>query len=456
LARRRADPGVDPARRAALEQLERISRAVEERAGLGPAARVRPESARDRALIKELVHGVCRHWSLLDHYLARFVRRGMQRQPIPIRNILRLGAYQLCFMERAPEYAAIDQAVRLARERGFPRHTGFVNAVLRNLARARGELEPPESRGGSVEEIALYYSHPQWLVERWAARFGLETARAICRANNQPVPLTLRCRSGEPAAIREELEAAGVRVSPDPVLPAALHCTGGAAAVFLSEPFRKGRIQIQDASSQLVTPLFSGHEARRILDACCGPGGKTVQLVDQWQGRRPVVAVDREAAVFARLEENTRRMSCRGLVRPIRADLLAGVPLRPGSFDALLLDAPCSGLGMIGRHPEARWNRDARMIAKLAERQQRLLAAVAELAAPGARLVYSTCSFEKEETIEVIATCLQSGAPFRLAPIRDVLPPEVTALSLSEDWLLVLPEGGLRSGYFAALLERTR
>jgi 16S rRNA (cytosine967-C5)-methyltransferase len=149
-------------------------------------------------------------------------------------------------------------------------------------------------------------------------------------------------------------------------------------------------------------------------------------------------------------------MSCRGLVRPIRADLLAGVPLRPGSFDALLLDAPCSGLGMIGRHPEARWNRDARMIAKLAERQQRLLAAVAELAAPGARLVYSTCSFEKEETIEVIATFLQSGAPFRLAPIRDVLPPEVTALSLSEDWLLVLPEGGLRSGYFAALLERTR
>ncbi len=426
------------------------------RAGLnGPSERQRLPAGRDRALANELFRGVCRWRNLLDYYLQQFCRSPLSKLPPVVLNILRLGAYQLVFLQRIPDYAAIDQAVLMTRAHKFAGLSGFVNGTLRTIARNKPNLTPPQSRGETVDEIATLYSHPVWLVERWIKRFGAANTRDICVFNNQESALSLRCRPNEREVVMEELAAIGFLPQVDEEISSAVHLVQ-ASGLFETALFNGGKIYPQDASSQLIAPLVCSAQCRCPLDAACGPGGKTLHIIDLIGEGVPVVAADVQPHELRRLHENAVRWGVRNSIYPVLVDLSRHPPFSPRMFDAILLDAPCSGLGMIGRHPESKWNRTEELVALMAKKQRHLLGVVSELLAPGGRLVYSTCSFELDETEENIRWFLAENSAFQRVPVDSIVQGRLLSYVSPDSDLLVLPHLHQRSGYYAALLERRK
>ncbi len=376
------------------------------------APRASVPDRRDRALLTALVHGVARHRLTLDRLLE--AASGRPADP-ELADVLRVGAFQLLFLTRVPPSAAVHEAVESAR-RLKPAAAGFVNAVLRNLQRGLGGDVPLPRPGleplglkrapwgdDPVERLSVAHSHPDWLVRRWLGHgWSPERVEAICAAGNLPPVVQVWSNSGESAAAL--LGAAGVAVEERPGGLVALAGAGDLAAL---EPFRDGRLRVQDEAAARVAPLLDPRPGELVLDACAAPGGKTAHLAAL--GAR-VVALDRSLDKAALVAASTRGLPA-GRVRLLVADARRP-PLR-GSFDAVLLDVPCSNTGVLGRRPDARWRIAPSDLARLRPLQDAILDAAAPLVRPGGRLVYSTCSLEPDENEQAVAAFLARHPEFR-------------------------------------------
>ncbi|HEY8338917.1 MAG TPA: 16S rRNA (cytosine(967)-C(5))-methyltransferase RsmB [Egibacteraceae bacterium] len=354
--------------------------------------------ARDRAFAANLAYETLRWEGTLDWALARVVTRRLDDVEDAVRDVLRLGAWQLLF-GRVPDRAVVSTSVDLSRAEISPRTAGFVNGVLRALARERERLPwpPPDDDRG----LALATGHPEWVVASARQRFG-DRARAVLEAGNTPPGVTLRAVADRDALLAE-LAAAGVAAS------------GGRAATAVRAPgvdpgalaaVAEGRAVVQDDASQLVVTALAaaagGLDGAVVYDACAAPGGKATHLAQL--GAR-VVAGDVHPGRVGQLADLAARLDLRGEVLPVVADA-AAPPLRAEGVDAVLLDAPCTGLGTVRRRPELRWRRSADDPARLGTLQLGLLEAVAELVRPGGVLVYSVCTWPQEETAEVVTAFL--------------------------------------------------
>jgi 16S rRNA (cytosine967-C5)-methyltransferase len=390
---------------------------------------------RDRAFAHELVLGVLRRRGWLDHVLVRLVERPLDRVAPQVRDVLRMGAYQLLFL-RVAEHAAVSESVDLARS-VEPRASGFVNAVLRRLQRDGAPLEPDavaEPRGWLVS----YGSLPAWLADRWIAHLG--PARAVARArallDGPPVGFRLNPRV---AHAESRLEALGVRSEPGAV-PGALTLLEGRLAPFAAD----GIVYVQDQGSQLVARLAA--QEGTVLDACAAPGGKSLLIADLGGGHTRVVAGEasrRRVATLARLCARWQATE----VRVVAAD--ARRPPFRTAFDVVLLDAPCTGLGTIGRHPDIRWRLSAADVERQARRQAELIAALAPLVRPGGRLVYATCSVEPEENERVVEPFLEAHPDFSPEPL-----PEWTRPFADGPFVRLEPAVHPGDAFFAASLRR--
>lgn len=375
----------------------------------------------------------------LDDRLARLIRLGWDSVSPPLRDLLRIGAYQLLELDRIPPHAAVSTSVELAREIAGPAPAGFVNAVLRRLGR-EAEPGPLVSSADPVASLARTHSHPEWLVAGWVARFGTDGAEALLRWNNGRPPLVLQRAREELPALAARLEAAGIHTDPAPF--------GAGLVVDAARPgelpgYAEGAFFVQDAAQALVARFADFPTGARVLDACAAPGGKAIAL-----GRSAgvLIAAERNRRRAARLLENLRRAgSGRELV--VLADA-AAPPVRP--VDAVLLDAPCLGTGTFARHPDARLRVTPAALRDLAATQATLLEGAAAAVRPGGLLVYATCSLEPEENEEQVARFLSAHPDFRREP-SGAVPAE--CLSSDGDLTLVPHQHGT-DGAFAARLRR--
>jgi 16S rRNA (cytosine967-C5)-methyltransferase len=352
---------------------------------------------RDRAFLHELVLGTLRRRGALDHALAGLLDQPFARLAPPAREVLRLGAYQVLHL-RVPDRAAVSESVDLARA-ACPRQAGLVNAVLRRLARA-GPPPLPDPAREPERWLVTEGSLPAWLAERWLRSLGPAGAVARARAFLEPAPVAFRFNPRRPDAA-EVARVAGLAWEPL-ALPEACRATAGAPATLVAE----GWLYVQDQGSQLVARLAGGGGIR--LDACAAPGSKTTLLADLAGDRGRVVAADVSRRRLRSLGEAVARWGC-GNVSLLAADGRQP-PFRAETLDAVLLDAPCSGLGTLGRHPDIRWRARAEDIAGHAGRQAELLRALAPLVRPGGALVYAVCSGEPEEG-EAVADAFRAEHP---------------------------------------------
>lgn len=360
--------------------------------------------ARDRAFLRELIYGVLRWRGRLDFVFGQFLEK--PKLAPPAREALRLGTYQLLFMDRVPAHGAVGGAVSLLDRPNLGWAKGLVNAVLRKVA--AHEVGPPEN---PEDYLTIWESHPRWLVRRWMRSLGDKEAQRRCRANNEEAPVVFRVNplASNARSLAAELANEGVATRPGCVDPDCLVFLPDESAAGLrfsdTAAWREGKFIVVDESSSLVSRFAGAAPGERVLDACAAPGGKTACLAWAAGENGRVVAGDEASRRLARLKRNCVRI--RADVAILRMDV-ARPPFHQ-KFDLVLVDAPCSGLGVFRRHPDARWRLEEEDLAAQARRQTAILRGAARAVRPGGRLVYSVCTNEPEETEEVAASFRELG-----------------------------------------------
>jgi 16S rRNA (cytosine967-C5)-methyltransferase len=441
---------VSPARIAAFDILFRVDQQGSYASELLHASKYLKLSSEDHGLATELVMGVLRWRSLLDHHIAQQSSLKLAKLDPEVLICLRLAAYQLLYLDRVPQHAAVHESVELVKRTRKRSAVPFVNAVLRNLVTATREADAAQRRAASTTAgLAASSAHPPWLVERWTRTFSLPTAQQIC-AYDQEIPAT--CVSLREPAVASELERHGVQLAPGNLLSSARRVIAG--DITRTQAFRERRVAILDEASQLVALLVG--KGRRILDCCAAPGGKTRLLAE----RNP-----EEAIVAVELHAHRARL-LRKLVPAKNVQVVTGdvrhLPAT-GLFDRVLVDVPCSGTGTLARNPEIKWRLKADDIADLQGRQLAILQSAMQRVAPGGQLVYSTCSLEPEENQNLVESALSADSSFRLADSREQLQElnsqrelawkDIDSLT-SGPYLRTLPGVHPCDGFFAAILQR--
>jgi len=425
---------------------------------------VNPE---DAGLATELVLGSLRWQRLLDFVIDRNLKKAAGTMDIEVRIALRLGVYQVLFLDRVPSRAAVHESVELVKRARKRSAATFVNAILRKVsgaysaskfsADAVATLLPAES--SPADRLGILYSHPGWLVERWTQRFGEEKTRALMQANNRaPIVSGFLLDTARDEEARRQLEKSGCRIEPGNLLRDAWNLRGGNPGA--NAAVREGWVAIQDEASQAVARLLNVRPGDKVLDLCAAPGGKTLLLAAAAGPSGHVAASDLHAN---RVRAMAERLAASG-ARNVETMVLDGAQPLPFEqpFDRILVDVPCSGSGTLSRHPEIKWKLRVEDLSDLHRRQAVLLRNALPHLAPGGRLVYSTCSLEPEENESVVHEVLgQSDGRFKIAdartPLALLLQPSVEVASVVGDdgFFRTFPSVHRTDGFFASVIERT-
>lgn len=409
---------------------------------------------RDEAFVMALVYGVLRWRGRLDWIIKTVSTTPPAKLDPHIINIVRMGLYQIIFMDRVPNSAAVNTSVDIAKTLKKKWLTGFVNAVLRNALRRLPEIELPSSDKDPVQALSVAQSMPNWLVERWIRQFGLQEATSLCEASNRIPPLTLRTNTlkTDRPTLLQKLETIAKVIHPSTYAPDGIVLDGLKERLFLSQAFQSGWFQVQDEAAQAVSHLLDPKPDQTVLDACAGLGGKTAHIAQLMENSGRITAMDRDSRKLVALEAEMKRLGI-SIVSPQTVDLQASNTIgNPERFDRILLDAPCTGLGVIRRNPDAKWTRTPQDIERCAQKQSQLLAHLAARLKPGGVLVYAVCSTEPEETHGVINSFLNKQTDFAIDEISPDMPPSLVPLLDQRGWLKTTPHRHGTDGFFAVRL----
>ncbi|MEI8015801.1 MAG: 16S rRNA (cytosine(967)-C(5))-methyltransferase RsmB [Nitrospira sp.] len=429
--------------------------------------------SRERALTVELTYGVLRRLATIDWRLEPVLDKPLLRLPVAVQMTLRLGAYQLLFLDRIPQSAAVNESVNLARAftgtvgRDW---SGLVNAVLRGLLRHPPHPWPSMDHDAS-QALTVRYSVPDWLSRRWITRLGLAAAEVACEGVSVAPPLMLRVNQlvTTREALLERFGQAGIAAKPTNVSPRGILIEEGGSVPSLPG-FHEGAFYVEDEAAQLIPPLLDPQPGDITLDACAAPGGKSTHLADLMQNKGAIYAVDRKGARLDLLRSNCQRLGVQNVV-PIIGDIReprewvsmieiarppASKKARVGepSVDRVLVDAPCSGLGVLRRHPEAKWRKGEQALPRHHALQCQILEAVAPCLRPGGVLVYSTCSTEPEESEDVIERFCRAHVEFQRESVRPWLPTTAQGFVTEQGALSTMPNGFSMDGFYAARLRK--
>ncbi len=402
----------------------------------------------ERSFLTELTYGVVQRRNTLDWVISRYSRRPLEEMTAWIRNILRMGAYQLLYMERVPDSAAVDEAVKLSHRYGHKGVSGLVNAVLRKISYERENIPWPSRDTDPARYLSLYYSYPLWMVERWIDNLGLEECEALCAAGNIPPPLTVRANTLklDREELKKELLADGASVKECRYAPQGLQLRHQGRLIDL-ESFRKGHFQIQGEASMLVPPLLNPQPEESVLDLCAAPGGKTVHMAALMQNRGTIVAADLYQHRLRLIEAAARRQGA-AIIGTEKIDGRCMPADRVGFFDRVLLDTPCSGLGVIRRKGDLKWRRRPEDIESLSQLQLDLLRGAFFALKEGGVMLYSACSVEPEETVQVMEKFLRQEPLARLSALSPFLPESFKDEEKEEGMLYLWPHRHGLDGFF--------
>jgi 16S rRNA (cytosine967-C5)-methyltransferase len=408
---------------------------------------------RDRALLTELVYGTLRWRGKIDAHLKLYLNRSLTDTDPLIRNLLRVTLYQLLFLDKVPDYAAVYEAVKLAKAHGGRKVAGFVNGVLRNFLRKKDKTADAQ-RNDWETVLPTEYSHPQWLVKKWLDYLGRKETEALMRANNEISPLVLRvnsCKSSREALIALLLKN-GVSAVATRWSPVGVWVKSGLPVDQLSG-FQEGFFQVQGEASQLVCYLLSPQKGERILDACAAPGGKTTHIAELMADTGEVIALDKSEKGIKRIRENIARLGLASLCAATTdASHQLPVELR-GPYNRILVDAPCSGLGTLRSHPEIKWHRNESDIKRLSQLQRHIVDQVVHYLKPGGVLVYSTCTLTQDENEDVVEDFLEHHKEFVLDDAASYLPEAAVSL-VRGSYYMALPHRHNTDGFFAVRMRK--
>lgn len=407
--------------------------------------------AREKAQVREYVQNILRRRSYLDFLIGHYSSVGIEEMKAELKNILRLGIYDMLFMDSTPDYAAINEAVEIAKFMLGSKTGDLVNAIMRNLQRDMESLPKPafEDR---TKLVATTFSHPEWMVSRWSKRFGEREAFQLMQANNTRPNYYIRVNTirTKPENFTKRMEKMGVEFEESEWLP-------NFYKVDSVQPFiekgllKRGVCQVQDIAAGFAPFVLDPQPDEKIYDLCAAPGTKSIMISDLTQGEADILAVDISAERLEKLAESALAFGAEN-IKIRRGDILElSLPLA----DAVLLDAPCTGTGVLSKRADLRWRRDEEGLKKAVELQEQLLEEAANMVKLGGRLVYSTCSIEPEENIEQIHKLLEKmDDNFVLEPLEDYVPEEV----LAEDGFAyqTLPHVHGCDGHFGVLLKRVK
>jgi 16S rRNA (cytosine967-C5)-methyltransferase len=363
----------------------------------------------DKGLLAEIVHGVMRWQGRLDWILNGFTHGNFSKSEVNIKNALRVALYQILYLTHVPHYASVNEAVEFIKRIRGDKLGNFINAVLRNIIRSLDNIHYPDPAEDLVQYLAVYYSHPQWIVKRWLARYGREELEKLMMADNEIPGLTLRVNK--------------LRISPNEFLGLLdehqIQYAGSAfidyflkvkslAGISQMNIFQKGYFSIQDESAALPVLLLDPKSGDRVIDMCAAPGGKTTFIAETMGDRGEILAVDKYESKLNLIKTGCERLG----IRNVEAIIADANELDTRPADRVLVDVPCSGLGVIRKKPDLKWKRDPDDIPRLARQQLQLLESAARLLKPGGVIVYSTCTTEPEENGDVVRKFLSAHPEF--------------------------------------------
>ena len=406
---------------------------------------------RDIALLTELVYGTLQRSMTLDYYLSPFLKRGKKADRWVI-HLLKLTVYQMVFLDKIPERAAIFEAVEIAKKRGHKGIASMVNGVLRSIQRegvpSLDDIKDP------AERLAIETSHPAWLVKRWLDQFGYEKTKEMCEINLTAPLQTARVNLTKIS--REDciklLEEDGFQVEPSPVIPEAVRALKGNLAN--SSAFKEGYLTIQDESSMLAAYALGAGYDETILDACAAPGGKSTHIAEKLGGTGKVVSLDLHEHKVKLIVDNASRLGLSNIEAKAMDSRLAQSNFPPETYDRILLDAPCSGLGVMRRKPDMKYSKAEDDLARLHQIQQELLDSVAPLLKKGGILVYSTCTVDKGENEESVSAFLARHTEYEYdSGLAERMPLPVRPLITGAD-LQVMPQDFGSDGFYIASLRK--
>ena len=409
-----------------------------------------PFSLSEKAILTEIVNGTVRWRTKIDWILSLFLQKHDRKLPATIRQILRIAVYQILENPNVAPEIVVNESVILAKKYGHAGTQKLSNAVLRNVVRNIAAIEYPDITKQPAEHIAVLYSHPQWLVERWLTFFPIEEVIALCKANNRRPDLYLRMNLIQTSldGLQDRLKTEGIQTEPAESFPDYfLKVSEAKTHIFATRAFKDGLFQPQDPAAGLVVKLACPQKHMSILDMCAAPGGKTTFLAELTRNSAFILALDNKIHKLQKLDANSHRLQLPNIF-PVVAD---GTSFRATeAFDLVLVDAPCSGSGVLSRRSDARWQRQPEDFSFLIQTQQRLLENAACLVRPGGVLVYSTCSIDPEENEQNVVSFLNKNKDFLLDDAMKFLPEKFC----NQGFYKTLPHLHGIDGSFAARLLR--
>ncbi|VDG97450.1 Ribosomal RNA small subunit methyltransferase B [Lysinibacillus sphaericus] len=400
----------------------------------------------DKPLLTNLTYGTLQYRLTLDYYLAPFIKGKLDDW---VRELLRMSLYQIIYLTKIPPHAAVNEAVEIAKVRGHKGTTGLVNGVLRSVLR-QGVRSLDEVTDG-ITRLSLETSHPEWLIRRWIDQYGLEVTSEMARANNEPPTNTARVNIAQTTVEKalHQLKSEGAKVELGKVVPEAIYCHSGNVAKTYT--YTKGWLTVQDESSMLPVYALDVHPGMKVLDMCAAPGGKTTQIAEHLEDTGEVHAHDLHEHKLELIEENAERLGLKSIWTSSGDSRELNYTYAPNTFDRILVDAPCSGLGVIRRKPEIKYNKTEADLESLTKIQAELLETAWTLVKPGGKIVYSTCTIDKTENDGVVLQFLERH-PEALKLVPEFF--EEAGLATPNGMLQVLPQHFGSDGFFAATLQK--
>lgn len=425
------------------------------------AKQAKPLKRVDRNLVKEILYGSLRWYSKIFWILQNTSNRDLEKVAPEIRAALVAGTYQIFYMDRIPDRAAVNESAEYVRKRGQAAAVSFVNGILRQIARRAEYFTKPDKRTQPVDYLALQFAHPKWLVARWHDHFKFEKLEKMLSGNNQPPPWTVRVNTLKTPL--EEIHLLQQRLLKDERTHSEKNSLRG-SLTFKDAPnleedslFQQGYYTIQDAASQLIGLLVDPKEGETIIEAAAGPGGKLGHIFELSGGKAKLTGIEKSTRQLERGKETLARLGHEGITW-VHADFLEYQVDKNGLVDKVLLDAPCSGLGVLRRHPEGKWQKDSTLITAMFELQKKMIEHALTLLKPGGELIYSVCSFEPDESERHLAWIREKHGDSieLLSPVSRL--PDYFKRYVTRDNLLMIYAGNQddMDGFAAFLLKKVR
>ncbi len=407
----------------------------------------------DKALITEIVYGIIKYKITIDYIIRQYSRIKKERISIWILNILRMGIYQLIYLDRIPESAAVNESVKLAKRYGHKGSVAYVNGILRAISRNKDNIKFPDKQKDEVGYLTIKYSHPQWLVKRLLKQYGFTFTEELCIANNEIPQLNIRVNTLKTSTkeLTKHLQQIGIKVKQGDYCQEALIIDSSGSIEEL-EAFKNGYFQVQDQGSMIVSKILDPKEGESILDVCCAPGGKLSHIAQIMKDTGKLIGwdiyehkIDLTLKTLERLAINNTQVKLQD-ARKINKDLKE-------KFDKVIVDAPCSGLGIIRRKPDIKWNKSNETIEEITKIQKTILDTASKYVKPGGSLVYSTCTILDEENIQIIKNFIKDNPAYTLENVEGYLDEKIKKSTAKDGYIQLFPHIDGTDGFFICKLN---